>query len=129
MRGKKKILIIDDEKDFCYFIKLNLEMIKKFKVFVATNGKDGIKTAIRKKPDLILLDIMMPQIDGFEVLRSLKENIKTTAIPVVMLTALEQDETKAKASGLYSYDYFIKPIEMEALISGINGILSPQPYS
>jgi len=124
MWEKKKILIIDDEKDFSYFLKFNLESLKKFKVYTATNGKAGIKTAIRKKPDLILLDIMMPGTDGFDVLQTLKENIKTTAIPIVMLTALEQDETKAKASSLYSCDYFIKPIEMEKLITGINNILS-----
>ena len=124
MGEKKKILIIDDEEDITFFLKINLQTRKKFKVYTATNGKAGIKTAIRKKPDLILLDIMMPGTDGFDVLQTLKENIKTTAIPIVMLTALEQDETKAKASSLYSCDYFIKPIEMEKLITGINNILS-----
>ena len=76
MGGRKKILIIDDEKDFGYFLKFNLELIKKFKVFNATNGKAGIKLARRKKPDLIILDIMMPGLDGFDVLTILKENMK-----------------------------------------------------
>ena len=124
MGEKKKILIIDDEKDFSYFLKFNLELIKKFKVYTATNGKAGIKTAIRKKPDLIILDIMMPGIDGFDVLTALKENIKTMSIPVVMMTALDQDDPKEKACGLYCADYFTKPIEMNKLIAGINQILS-----
>jgi len=124
LREKKKILIIDDEKDFSYFLKFNLELIKKFKVYTANNGKAGIKLARRKKPDLIILDIMMPGIDGFAVLESLKENLKTTAIPVVMMTALDQDEPREKACGLYSCDYFTKPVEIEKLITGINQILS-----
>jgi DNA-binding response OmpR family regulator len=122
--GKKKILIIDDEKDYTYFLKFNLEQLKKFKVFTATNGKAGLKLARRKKPDLILLDIMMPGIDGFDVLTTLKENIKTTAIPIIMMTALDQDETKEKASGFYCADYFTKPIEMQELVAGINRVLS-----
>ncbi|MBT7086728.1 MAG: response regulator [Desulfobacterales bacterium] len=124
MGGRKKILIIDDEKDFGYFLKFNLELIKKFKVFNATNGKAGIKLARRKKPDLIILDIMMPGLDGFDVLTILKENMKTTAIPVIMMTALDQNEPKEKACGLYCADYFTKPIEIDKLISGINNILS-----
>jgi two-component system alkaline phosphatase synthesis response regulator PhoP len=126
MWKKPKILIIDDEKDFCYFLKFNFEAIKKYKVFIATNGKDGVETAIRKKPDLILLDIMMPRIDGFEVLKSLKENIETTAIPIIMLTALDQDKLKMKANELYSSDYFTKTIETETLIAGIDKVLSTQ---
>ena len=126
MAKKAKILIIDDEEDFCYFLKFNFETIKKYKVFTATNGKEGIKKAIRKKPDLILLDIMMPQINGFDVLNSLKENIKTAAIPVVMLTAIDQDESKEKANELYAYDYFTKTIDLEKLVAGIDDILSRQ---
>ncbi len=121
---KKKILIIDDEKDFSYFLKFNLELLKTFKVFTATNGKAGIKLARRKKPDLIILDIMMPGLDGFDVLTILKDSMKTTAIPVVMMTALDQNDPKEKACGLYCADYFTKPIEMNKLIAGINQILS-----
>ena len=120
---KRKILIIDDEKDFGYFLKFNLELIKKFKVYTATNGKAGIKTAVRKKPDLIILDIMMPGIDGFEVLTELKQNVKTTSIPVFMMTALDQDEPKVQACGLYCADYLTKPIEMGELIRKISNVL------
>jgi DNA-binding response OmpR family regulator len=123
MNRKPTILIIDDEKDFCHFMRMNLESTNKYKIFVSTNAKSGIKTAIRKKPDLVLLDIMMPNISGFEVLQKLKENINTTSIPVIMLTALSDDESVAKAMGLYSHEYIVKPVEMNSLVSKIDRVL------
>ena len=123
MNRKPTILIIDDEKDFCHFMRMNLESTNKYKIFVSTNARSGIKTAIRKKPDLVLLDIMMPNISGFEVLQKLKENISTTSIPVIMLTALSDDESRAQAMGLYSQEYLVKPIEVDTLISKIDSIL------
>lgn len=123
MNRKPTILIIDDEKDFCHFMRMNLESTNKYKIFVSTNARSGIKTAIRKKPDLVLLDIMMPNISGFEVLQKLKENINTTSIPVIMLTALSDDESVGKAMGLYSHEYIVKPVEMDSLVSKIDSIL------
>ena len=124
MFDKKKILIIDDEEDITHFLKINLQMRKKYKVYTANNGEDGIKKAISKKPDLILLDLMMPGINGFDVLTKLKENLSTISIPVIMMTAYEKSDTQEKASGLYSADYFTKPFEIEKLIAGIDEILS-----
>jgi len=123
MNKKPTILIIDDEKDFCHFMRMNLESTNKYKIFVSTNARSGIKTAIRKKPDLVLLDIMMPNISGFEVLQKLKENINTTSIPVIMLTALSDDESVEKAMGLYSHEYIVKPVEMDSLVSKIDRVL------
>jgi len=128
MKKKTKILIIDDEKDFCHFIKMNLESTKRYKVFTATDGWDGVETAIRKRPEIILLDIKMPKTDGYEVLKALKENIDTTSIPVVMLTALKDDASKIKASEIYCHDYISKPIRMETLISKIDGLLFSRHY-
>ena len=71
------ILIIDDEKELALIVKRMLERIGNYTVDTATNGKAGVKAAYRKKPDLILLDIMMPKMNGFEVLKKLKENEKT----------------------------------------------------
>ncbi len=123
MNRKPTILIIDDEKDFCHFMRMNLESTNKYKIFISTNARSGIKTAIRKKPDLVLLDIMMPNISGFEVLQRLKENINTTSIPVIMLTALSDDESVEKAISLYSHEYIVKPVEMDSLVSKIDSIL------
>jgi DNA-binding response OmpR family regulator len=66
---------------------------------------------------------MMPNISGFEVLQKLKENINTTSIPVIMLTALSDDESVAKAMGLYSHEYIVKPVEMDSLVSKIDRVL------
>lgn len=121
---RKKILIIDDEKDFSYFVKENLELVTNYEIITANRGKKGIRAALKEEPDLILLDVMMPGIDGFEVLKRLKENEETYHIPVIMLTAKNEDESKAKASGLYADDYIVKPVETRILMSKIHRILS-----
>ncbi len=120
----KKILIIDDEEDFAYFVKKNLEAISNYEIIVANRGKKGIQIARKEKPDLILLDIMMPGIDGFEVLKRLKANEKTQDISVIMLTAKDEDESKIKASGLYCEDYLVKPVEKLVLRAKIQKVLS-----
>ncbi|MBN1526271.1 MAG: response regulator [Candidatus Omnitrophica bacterium] len=120
----KKILIIDDEKDFCFFVKENLEVGGHFKVIVAANGPDGLSAAIRARPHLILLDILMPDMSGFEVLKDLKKRTETASVPVVMLTAVGTDEAKARALGLYNEDYIVKPVNAADLKSKINEVLA-----
>jgi DNA-binding response OmpR family regulator len=120
---EKKILIIDDEKDFCYFVKKNLEAISNYEIITANKGKKGIQIARKEKPDLILLDIMMPGIDGFEVLKRLKGNKKTQRIPIIMFTSKDEDEAKIKASGLYCDDYIVKPVENVVLRAKIHKVL------
>lgn len=115
----KRILIIDDEDDFCYFIKANLELYKGYDVSIASNGKEGIRLAKKKAPDLILLDITMPVMDGYAVLRALKEEDKTKAIPVFMLSARTDYKSKVRSSELWGEDYITKPIEIEFLRSKI----------
>jgi two-component system, OmpR family, alkaline phosphatase synthesis response regulator PhoP len=128
MKKKTTILIIDDEKDFCHFVKVNLESTKRYKVVASTDGRDGVKKAVRKKPDIIFLDVKMPGVDGYEVLKLLKENIHTTSVPVVMLTAMRDDEHKKLASEGYSHDYLTKPIRMEQLIAKIDALLFFRRY-
>jgi DNA-binding response OmpR family regulator len=120
----KKILIIDDEKDFGFFVKQNLELAGGYSVTVATGGKDGIAAALRYKPDLILLDVIMPQMSGFEVLQALKDGAETTMIPVIMLTAVDTDEAKEKALGLYNEDYIVKPVAISELKAKVDAVLS-----
>lgn len=125
MRPRKiRILIIDDEKDFCYFIKKNLELFGNYRVLIAIRGRKGIWMAKWHKPDLILLDILMPFLDGFGVLRRIKQSPKTLDIPVIMLTAKGDEEFKIKASSLYNEDYLVKPVEIGILKSKIEAILS-----
>lgn len=118
-----RILIIDDEADFCFFVKSTLELSGEHNVAMATSGAGGIKAALRYKPDLILLDMMMPKMNGFEVLRRLKENKKTMSIPVLILTA-KDDGSIEQAVRRYCENYIVKPIEMVALQSKIEAALS-----
>lgn len=120
--SKIKILAIDDEEDFTFFLKHNLERIK-YQIITASGGEEGIELAKKEKPDLILLDLMMPKIDGFEVSRRLKEDPKTTAIPIVMLTAKDDEEACKKALSLKNEDYLIKPMEVEDLRAKIEEVL------
>lgn len=120
---RSRILVIDDEEDFCFFVKRNLERLG-YKVITATEGREGLKIAQRKRPDLILLDIMMPGIDGFKVLETLKEGKRTISIPVVMLTGKDDDDSKIKAASLYNEDYIVKPVEIEELRSRIEKVLA-----
>ncbi|MDD5165985.1 MAG: response regulator [Candidatus Omnitrophica bacterium] len=124
MSRKKSILIIDDEKDFCYFVKKNLELVSDYKVLIATGGGKGMWYAYWHRPDLILLDIIMPGVDGFALLRKLKEDKRTMSIPVIMLTARNDVECKTQAANLYSEDYIAKPVEIEALVSSIENVLA-----
>lgn len=120
----KKILIIDDEEDFCYFVKANLQRISNYEILIAHRGKKGIRFVRKEKPDLILLDVMMPGMDGFEVLKRLKKSEETQYIPVIMLTAKNEDESKIKAAGLYCEDYIVKPVEIKVLKAKIHRVLS-----
>jgi DNA-binding response OmpR family regulator len=116
--------MIDDERELCAMVKQNLETKGGYQVEVATDGKSGIDAALRHKPDLILLDIIMPGMGGFDVLRELKNNKVTTAIPVVMLTAVGSEEAKEKALSLYDEDYIVKPVLLGDLDARISAVLS-----
>jgi len=120
----KKILIVDDEGEFCSFIRDVLEITGKYKVIIALDGKGGVKAALDHIPDLILLDIVMPVMDGFQVLKMLKDDDRLQSIPVIMLTAKTDEESKVKASGLYGEAYLSKPVEIEKLRSEIDIVLS-----
>lgn len=118
------ILIIDDEKDFTFFVKANLELGGEYKVEVANNGKDGIKAAEHHRPDAILLDIMMPGLSGLDTLKILKEKETTFQIPVVMLTAKGDEESKMMAATMFNEDYIVKPVEIEVLKAKIKSVIA-----
>lgn len=113
---KKKILIIDDEVEFCYFTKKFLEHEKELEVIVENKSDCSLKVAMEKKPDLILLDIIMPDMDGFAVLSRLKSNEETRSIPVIMLTAKGDIGSIAQAQSSLAADYIIKPFTPQVLL-------------
>jgi len=104
---KTKVLIVDDDAFLAgiYATKLDLEG---FEVASARDGEEGYKAAVKEKPDLILLDVLMPKLDGFEVLKRLKADPETKAIPVIMLTNLGQKEDIEKGMQEGAVDYLIK---------------------
>jgi len=111
----KKVLIIDDEEDLTFFIKANLELSGEYQVLIAHTGKEGLKCAERYRPDIILLDIMMPHMDGFETLKRLKKSPATLPIPVIMLSAKGDEDSKIQAACSYNDDYVVKPVEVDKL--------------
>jgi DNA-binding response OmpR family regulator len=122
--ANRVILVIDDGKDVCRTIKEGLERLGGYKVISAYNGKDGFRAAKQDNPDLVLLDVDMPSVNGFEVLEQLKEDAKTYPIPVVMLTGQKDDTFKIAASRLYSEDYITKPVSLLTLKGRIDTILA-----
>jgi DNA-binding response OmpR family regulator len=124
MDKKQKILIIDDEEDFCHFVKLNLERSGRFDVLVATRAQAGIDLAKINQPDLILLDILMPDMDGSQVAENLLLEPTTAKIPIVFLTALAQKKEVASAEGVIGGRTFIaKPVSPQELIARIEIVL------
>jgi DNA-binding response OmpR family regulator len=120
---RKKVMIIDDERDYCYFLKTNLELTGGYSVYTLSNSRWAARIAATFKPSVIILDIMMPGVDGYAVLDQLKKNKNTLEIPVIMLSALHSSEDKLKASQRYSEEYLIKPVEMGFLRARIDKIL------
>ncbi|MBF0563828.1 MAG: response regulator [Nitrospirae bacterium] len=121
---KVKVLLIDDEEDFGIIVKLNLEKTGKYDVFLATDGVTGIKTAKKVKPDVILLDLMMPVTDGTETYKQLGEGITTKNVPVIFLTALATKEDVEDGKGTIGTKHFIaKPVLTEDLIRRIDAVL------
>ncbi len=118
-----RILIVDDEEDFCGLVKTGLETRSEFEVSIATNGKAGLDLARVLKPDLMLLDITMPGMDGFGVLERLKNDKATVAIPVIMLTARDDDEYKQRAAQLFDEAYITKPVEFALLRTKVEEVL------
>ena len=104
---KDKILIVEDEPFLLDMYKMKFKQ-GGFEVIVATDGEEAIRIGRRENPDIILLDIMMPKIDGFEVLENLKKNPLTKSIPVLIFSNFSQKEQKEKGIALGAADYFVK---------------------
>ncbi len=115
---KKNVMLIDDEVDFCYFLKKNLELTGEFEVETSYNGEDGIRKIKLHRPDVILLDIMMPGLSGPDVAAELKNDESTRNIPVVFSTAIIQEqEVKQSQNVIGGWYYIAKPIEMDKLLA------------
>lgn len=119
--GKHKILIIEDHKDIRLYLKILFSA--NYTVFLAENGEEGVRLARKEMPDIILSDIMMPGMDGFECTRILKEDIKTCHIPIILLTALMGETNMVKGIELGADDYILKPFNPEVLLSKVKRLI------
>jgi DNA-binding response OmpR family regulator len=119
MKPKAKILLIDDDQDLLGVLKLGLEQ-EDFLVVAATDGSEGLKAAYRDHPDLIVLDIMMPGIDGWETCRRLRE---LSEVPIIMLTAKTMATDVVKGLALGADDYVTKPFSTAELIARVQACL------
>jgi len=115
----RKILVVDDEERMVRFIRLNLEH-DGFQVFEAYNGTQAINRVRTNLPDLILLDVMMPDIDGFEVLKIVRE---VSTVPVIMLTAKGEEDDRVRGLELGADDYVTKPFSPRELVSRVRAVL------
>jgi len=120
-----KVLTIDDEVDFCYFVQKNLIQDGRFDVLIATNGKEGIELAKKEEPDIILMDLFMPDMPGEDVADALKENNITADIPILFVTALAtNDDIVNRDENKIGNNYIMpKPVRTKKLIETILDIL------
>lgn len=119
---KKHILIIDDEEDILEFIHYNLDK-EGFQVTCATTGEDALQKARSKRVDLLVLDLMLPGIDGLDVCRILKSDAKTKSMPILMLTAKGEEADIVKGLEIGADDYVTKPFSPKVLIARVKALL------
>ena len=120
--AKETILIVEDEKNIAELIKYNLEQ-EGYLVQHASRGDAGLEQAKKNKADLIILDLMLPGLDGIEICKTLKQNEKTAAIPIIMLTAKTQESDRVVGLELGADDYVSKPFSPRELVARVKAVL------
>ena len=121
----KKILIVDDEQDIVESLKFVLESTG-YNCFTALNGEDGLKLAKELIPDLIILDVMMPKINGYKISRLLKFDNKYKNIPILMITARSQEEDKLIGEETGADEYITKPFDLDDVLRLVEKYLSKE---
>jgi two-component system KDP operon response regulator KdpE len=115
----KLVLVVDDEPRMINFIRMNLEL-ERFRVISAENGFEAVKKVREILPDCVLLDVMMPDMDGFETLRGIREE---STVPVIMLTAKSEEDDKVKGLSLGADDYVTKPFSPRELVTRVKAVI------
>jgi len=119
----KKILVVDDEVDLVETVRFPLEM-EGFNVLVSYNGEDALNQARKENPDLIILDLMLPKLDGYKVCRLLKFDERYKHIPILMVTAKTQEKDKTLGMETGADEYITKPFEMDYLMEKVKAYLN-----
>jgi DNA-binding response OmpR family regulator len=122
VRGKKRVLVVDDERDLVDMVAVNLQRAG-YEVLTAYNGLDAVEVAKKEIPDLILLDLMLPGIDGNEITRRLKSDTRTDGVPIVMLSARGEETDIVVGLTLGADDYVTKPFSPKVLIARMAAVL------
>jgi DNA-binding response OmpR family regulator len=120
--GRATVLVIDDEKDLLELVRYNLEK-EHIDVITASDGESGLEIGLKHKPDLVLLDLMMPGIGGMEVCRRLRADERTARVPVIMLTAKAAETDKIIGLELGADDYITKPFSVRELVARVRAVL------
>ena len=118
----KKILIVEDEKDILQLVKLYLEK-EGFRTVSAMNGMEGLRQVKAEQPDLIILDLMLPEMDGLEVCKRIRLNQDTALLPILMLTAKAEESDTVIGLELGADDYVTKPFSPKALVARVKALL------
>ena len=118
----KRILLVDDEKDMVYAVKLQLEA-NNYEVITASDGQEGLEKARREKPDLIILDLMLPKIDGYKICRMLKFDEKYKKIAIILFTARSQKNDEKVGFEVGADAYITKPFDPKVLLEKIKILL------
>lgn len=122
MIDKGRILLVDDEEDILEFLSYNLRK-EGYKIKTASNGKSALKILEKFNPDLIILDVMMPEMDGIEVCENIRKNEKNDDVLILFLTARSEDYSELAGFSAGADDYITKPIKPKLLVSRVNAIL------
>jgi DNA-binding response OmpR family regulator len=122
MSQRRFILIVEDERDTANLLQLHLQR-RGYQTTVAADGFDALNLTFESHPDLVILDLMLPKLHGFEVCRMLKASPSTRGIPVVMLTAVASTESKVEGFNVGANDYLTKPFEISELLARIASLL------
>ena len=117
----KRIVIADDESNICHLVKLHLET-EGYQVFAAKDGRQALEEIERKKPDLVILDITMPELDGPDVAAAMKNRVSTRSIPIIFLSSLVQKDDRPPTD-LTEYHFIAKPFEREELLAAVRQAL------
>ena len=120
--SKLKVLVVEDEEDILEVIRYNLEQ-EGYEVICCVDGLQGLEQARELKPDLVLLDIMLPGMDGVEICRNLKEGDETRLIPIIMVTAKGEEIDIVLGLGVGADDYIPKPFKVRELVARVKALL------
>ena len=120
--AKETVLLIEDEKAIAELVKYNLDK-EGFRVLTASKGDEGLSRAQKEKPDLILLDLMLPEMGGLEICKTLKQNYKTASVPIIILTAKSEETDRVLGLELGADDYVTKPFSPRELVARIRAVL------